>query len=73
MLFCNDFHFSCKRLEVHRVIFYERGGMKKTNKNIFLFFDPVTRVLAHGNGKVIVLHTSCVCILKTDPWLVLLS
>ena len=26
-----------------------RGGMKKVNKNIFLFVDPVAGVLAHGN------------------------
>ena len=35
--------------KVHRGIFYERGGTKKVCKNIFLFFDPVARVLAHGN------------------------
>ena len=35
--------------KVHMGIFYERGGIKKVSKNIILFFDPVARVLAHGN------------------------
>ena len=30
----------------------QRGGMKKVNKNIFLFVDPVTRVLANGNRTI---------------------
>ena len=29
-----------------------RGGMKKVNKNIFLFVDPVARVLANGNRTI---------------------
>ena len=29
-----------------------RGGLKKVNKNIFLFVGPVARVLANGNRTV---------------------
>ena len=29
-----------------------RGGMKKVNKNIVLFVDPIDRVLANGNRTV---------------------
>ena len=44
-----NFILAVKRpFKVHRGIFYEKGGMK-VNKNIFLFFDPVARVLARGN------------------------
>ena len=35
--------------KVHRGIFYERGGVKIVNSNIFIFYDPVARVFAHGN------------------------
>ena len=28
-----------------------RGGMKKVNKNIFLFVDPVARVLVNGTEQ----------------------
>ena len=38
MIFCNEFHFM--------------GGMKKVNKNIFLFVDPVARVLVNGNRTI---------------------
>ena len=38
MLFCNEFN-----------VYFMRGGMKKVNKNIFLFVVPVARVLANGN------------------------
>ena len=52
MLFCNEFHFNCKKtFNGHRCIFYERGGMKKVNNN--LFFDPVARVFVHGNIETI--------------------
>ena len=30
----------------------EWGGMKKVNENIFLFVDPVARVLANGNRTI---------------------
>ena len=44
MLFCNEFHFSCKNtFKIQRGIL--SGGMKKVNNNFFLFVDPVARVL----------------------------
>ena len=45
-----NFILAVKRpFKLHMGIFYERGGMKKVSKYIYLFFDPVARVLAHGN------------------------
>ena len=29
----------------------QRGGMKKVNKDIFYFVDPIARVLANGNNR----------------------
>ena len=31
---------------------FMRGGMKRVNKKIFLFVDPVARVLANGNRTI---------------------
>ena len=45
-----NFILAVKRpFKLHSGIFCERRGMKKVSKNIFLFFDPAARVLAHGN------------------------
>ena len=46
---CNEFHFSCKKYFLG-VYFMRR--MKKVNKNIILFVDPVARVLANGNRTI---------------------
>ena len=48
--FAMNFILAVKRpFKIQSGIFYERGGMKTVSKNIFLFFDPVARVLAHRN------------------------
>ena len=53
MLFCNEFHFSCKiYLLKYKGVYFLREGMKKANKKIFLFVDPVARVLANGNRTI---------------------
>ena len=33
-------------------VYFMRGGMKKVNKNIFLFVDPILRVLVNGNRTI---------------------
>ena len=47
-----NFSLAVKRPFKIQRVYFMRGGMKKVNKNIFLFVDPVARVLAYGNRTI---------------------